>query len=124
MNEKIFKEGEKIFFPNDEKIDEECYKINNINNWDECFYNLKSGIILERYKQIIARTENNKFFEALNYEYGINNYPLDTKKAFEIYKNAADNTIDTLSMYRLYHIYKKDYKKFNIKERSHILEIF
>ena len=66
MNEKIFKEGEKIFFPNDEKIDEECYKINNINNWAECFYNLKSGIILERYQQIIARTENNKFFEALN----------------------------------------------------------
>ena len=124
MNEKIFKEGEKIFFPNDEKIDEECYKINNINNWAECFYNLKSGIILERYKQIIARTENNKFFEALNYEYGINNYPLDTNRAFQIYKDAADTSTDTLSMYRLYRIYKKDFKTFNIKKRNYVLEKF
>ena len=65
-----------------------------------------------------------KFFEALNYEYGINNSPLDTNKAFKIYKTAADTSTDTLSMYRLYHIYKKDFKKFNIKERNHVLEKF
>ena len=53
MKEKIFREGEKIFFPIDEKIDEQCYELNNINNWAECFYNLKSGIILERYKELI-----------------------------------------------------------------------
>ena len=27
-------------------------------------------------------------------------------------------------MYRLYHIYKKDYKKFNLEKRSHVLEKF
>ena len=27
-------------------------------------------------------------------------------------------------MYRLYHIYKKDFKKFDINERNHVLELF
>ena len=124
MNAKILQKGEKIFLPNDEKIDKKCYEINNIENWANCFYNLKSGIILERYNLIISRTENNKFFEALNYEYGINNFPLDTNKAFQIYKTSADTSTDTLSMFRLYRIYKKDYKKFNIRKRNFVLEKF
>ena len=64
----------------------------------------------------MSGSEDSKFFEALNYEYGINNYPLDINKAFEIYKNAADNTTDTLSMYRLYYIYKRDYKNLDISK--------
>ena len=120
----IIKKGESIFLPNDENIDKKCYSINNIENWANSFYNLKSGIILEKYKEIVSKSENSKFFEALNYEYGINNYPLDTNKAFQIYKKAADTSTDALSMYRLYHIYKKDFKKFNIKERNNILEKF
>ena len=120
----IIKAGEDMFLPYDEKIDEKCYKMNKMDNWANCFYNFKTGILLEKYKEIVSKTEFSTFFEALNYEYGINNYPLDLKKAFEIYKNAADNTTDTLSMYRLYHIYKKDFKKFNINERSHVLETF
>ena len=124
MNAKILQKGEKIFLHNDEKIDKKCYEINNIENWANCFYNRKSGIILERYNLIISRTENNKFFEALNYEYGINNFPLDINKAFQIYKTAADTSTDTLSMFRLYRIYKKDYKKFNIRKRNFVLEKF
>ena len=120
----IMKQGENLFFPYDENIDKKCYEINNIQNWAESFYNLKTGIILEKYKELMSKSEYHKFFEGLNYEYGINNYPLDTKKAFEIYKEAADKSTDTLSMYRLYHIYKKDFKKFNIKERCHVLEKF
>jgi len=124
MNAKILQKGEKIFLHNDEKIDKKCYEINNIENWANCFYNRKSGIILERYNLIISKTENNKFFEALNYEYGINNFPLDINKAFQIYKTAADTSTDTLSMFRLYRIYKKDYKKFNIRKRNFVLEKF
>ena len=118
------KEGENMFLPYDEKIDERCYNINKIENWADSFYNLKKGIILEKYKELISKKEYKTFFEGLNYEYGINNYPLDLKKAFDIYKTAADTTTDTISMYRLYHIYKKDYKKFNINERNHVLEKF
>ena len=120
----IINAGENMFLPYDEKIDEKCYNINKIENWADSFYNIKSGILLEKYKKLVSNTEFSTFFEALNYEYGINNFPLDTKKAFDIYKKAADNTTDTLSMYRLYHIYKKDFKKFNINERSHVLEKF
>ena len=122
--ELVFEEGEKIFLPFDENEDKKCYEINNIENWAECFYNFKSGIILERYKQLMSKTENSKFFEALNYEYGINNYPLDTNKAFQIYKEAANKSPDALSMFRLYRIYKKDFEKFNIKKRNMILEKF
>ena len=122
--ELIFEEGDKILMPIDENEDKKCYEINNIENWAECFYHNKSGIILERYKQLMSRSENSKFFEALNYEYGINNCPLDINKAFEIYKTAADKTPDTLSMYRLYRIYKKDFEKFNLKKRNLVLEKF
>ena len=120
----VMKEGENLFLPYDEKIDEKCYNINKIENWAEKFYNLKKGIVLEKYKELMSKTEFKTFFEGLNYEYGINNYPLDLKKAFDIYKTAADTTTDTLSMYRLYHIYKKDFKKFGINERNHVLELF
>ena len=115
-------EGENLFLHYDEKIDEKCYSLNKIENWADIFYNLKTGIILEKYQELLSKSEFSKFFEALNYEYGINNYQLDLKKAFDIYKNAADSTTDTLSMYRLYHIYKKDFKKFNLEKRSHVLE--
>ena len=123
-HDEILRQGENIFLPIDEKLDVKCYKINNIENWADCFYNLKKGIILERYKQIISKTENKNFFEALNYEYGINDYPLDTKKAFAIYKSSADTSTDTLSMFRLYRIYKKDFKKFDIQKRNFVLEKF
>ena len=122
--EEILRQGENMFLPINEKQDEKCYKINNIENWANCFYNLKKGMILERYNQIMSKSENKNFFEALNYEYGINGYPLDTKKAYDIYKTSADTTTDTLSMFRLYRIYKKDFKKFNIQKRNFVLEKF
>ena len=30
----------------------------------------------------------------------------------------ADNFCDPMSMFRMYHIYKKDFKKFNIEKRN------
>ena len=124
MEKKIIEEGEKLFLPINKNLDEQCYKLNNVTNWAESFYNLKSGVILRRYRQIMSKTEYNKFFEALNYEYGINNFPHDVNKAFKIYKTAAETSTDTLSMYRLYRIYKKDFKKFNLKKRNCVLEKF
>ena len=124
MEEEIFQQGENIFLPINEEEDKKCYEINNITNWAESFYNLKSGVILQRYKKIMSKSEYSQFFEALNYEYGINNCPLDRNTALKIYKSAADKSTDTLSMFRLYRIYKKDYKKFNIKKRNNVLEKF
>lgn len=122
--EKIMDEGESLFYPNDESIDKKCYEENNIQNWADCFYNLKTGILLEKYLKLMSKTENKGFFEALNYEYGVNNYPLDINKAFTIYKKAADTSNDTLSMYRMYRIYKNEFKKFNLKKRNFVLENF
>ena len=111
---KILDEGQNIYKIS-EITDENCLKTNKIDNWAEVFYNIKDGIIKKRYIELVSKTEYNKFFEALNYEYGINGYPLDLDKAFKIYKIAADNSTDSLSMYRLYRIYKIEYLKFRLK---------
>lgn len=116
----ILKEGEKIY-PISEEADKKCLDSNKIDNWAKAFYNIKDGIFKKRYIQIMSRTENNKFFEALNYEYGLNDYPLDLNKAYRTYKMAAETTNDTLSMFKLYRIYKKEYEKFNLS-RNTVLE--
>ncbi len=114
---KILDEGQNIYKIS-EITDENCLKTNKIDNWAEVFYNIKDGIIKKRYIELVSKTEYNKFFEALNYEYGINGYPLDLDKAFKIYKIAADNSTDSLSMYRLYRIYKIEYLKFRLKRNT------
>ena len=96
----------------------------NFQNWSDMFYQPKTILVKERFLKIISNSEFSKFFEALDYEYGINNKTQDIKKAFEIYKQQADNTTDTLSMYKMYYIYRKEFKKFNIEQRNKILERF
>ena len=120
---KIFEEGEKIY-PISQNSDEKCAKLHKIENWAEVFYYLKEGKIKERYIELMKCSGYTLFFEGLNYEYGINNYPLNLKKAFEIYKEAANNTTDTMSTFRLYNIYKNEFKKFNISKRNRICEKF
>ena len=120
--EKIFMEGEKIF-PINPTSDEKCKELYPINNWAEMFYNLKKGKSKQKFQELISKSEYSKFFEALNYEYGINNVKKDLEKAFVIYKNASDNTTDIMSMYRLYHIYKTDFKKFGLKKRNRVYEL-
>ena len=119
----ILKEGENLF-PISNQSDRECDNLCTIENWAETMYHLKEGKSKERFIEIIKKSEYSQFFEGLNYEYGLNNIPIDIGKAFDIYKNAANNTFDTMSMYRMYHIYKKDYEKFKISERNRILEKF
>ena len=86
------------------------------------FYNIKQEKSISKFNELMSKSEYAKFFEGLNYEYGINKCTKDTKKAFDIYKEAADNRVDPMSMYKMYHIYKNEYKKFNIEKRSRIYE--
>ena len=125
-SEEIEKEASNIYpeSPDSKKCDEEIEKLFSISNWSDMFYYGKSNLMKKRFLDFISKSEFKKFFEALNYEYGVNNYPLDIKKAFSIYKNCANNTTDTLSMYKMYHIYKNEYKKFGLKNRNKILEKF
>ena len=124
--EKIFEEGEKIYpiSENSQKTDEKCDNLYKIENWAEVIYHLKEGKSKERFIELINNSEYSKFLEGLNYEYGINNCPLDLDKAFKIYKEAANNSMDSMSMFRMYHIYKNDFNKFNILKRNRILEKF
>ena len=75
-----------MFLPYDEKIDEKCYKLNKMDNWANSFYNIKSKNLIEKYIRLVSKIEFSTFFEALNYEYGTNNYPLDTKKPLKYIK--------------------------------------
>lgn len=119
----IYKEGEALY-PINEQIDDKLSKLYTLENWAEVFYHLKEGKLKQRFIEKTKKSEYSQFFEGLNYEYGINNYPQDLTKAFQIYKQAANNTNDALSMYRMYHIYKTDFLKFNIPKRSRIYEKF
>ena len=119
--EDIIKEGETIY-PISEESDRKSLEINRINNWVEMFYNKKKEKTRQKFNELVSKSEYKKFFEGLNYEYGINNTPLDINKAFNIYKDAADNFVDPLSMYKMYHIYKNEFNKFNLTKRNRVYE--
>jgi len=123
INDKILEEGREIY-PINEACDERIDNIYKIGNWFEVFYTIKKGKMKERFIQQMKNSEYSEFFRGLNYEYGINGYKKNLNEAFKIYKNAANNTTDTLAMFRMYHIYKKDFMKFNINRRERILELF
>ena len=121
--EDIIEEGEKIY-PISEESDRKSMDIIKITNWIDIFYNKKQEKTKQRFNELVSKSEHSNFFEGLNYEYGINNKEQNIQKAFEIYKKSADNSIDTMSMYKLYHIYKNEYNKFNLGKRNRVYEKF
>ena len=126
LSEEIEKEASNIYpeCQDSKKVDEEISKLYSIENWSDMFYYGKSNLMKKRFLDFISKSEFKNFFEALNYEYGINNYPQDIQKAFNIYKNNANKTTDSLSMYKMYHIYKNEFIKFGLKNRNKVLEKF
>ena len=123
ISENILEEAESLF-PISNDCDKKCNELHSIKNWDEIFYNIKTGKLREKFIEIIKTSEYSKFFYALNYEYGINGFPKKLNKALEIYRDSANDEIDSISMYRMYHIYKNDYEKFGIQKRNRIYEKF
>ena len=123
INDDILKKGENIY-PYNEECEQKLNRIYKIDNWAETFYHIKKGKMKQRFIELTKNSEYSSFFQGLDYEYGINNCKQDINKAFSIYKKAADNFCDPMSMFRMYHIYKKDFKKFNIAKRIRILEKF
>ena len=123
----IEKEAKDIYPEGNDSIrcDNEINKLyKKINNWAEMLYYGKTDLIKERFLNIISKSEYSKFFEALDYEYGINGKTKDIKLAFEVYKQQADNSTDLLSMYKMYYIYKNEFNNFGFKKRNKILEKF
>ena len=119
----ILEKGENIY-PYNANCDQRLDRIYKMDNWAETFYHIKKGKMRQRFIELVKSSEYSYFFQGLDYEYGINNCKQDINKAFQIYKKAADNFCDPMSMFRMYHIYKKDFKKFNIAKRIRILEKF
>ena len=119
--EDIIKKGEAIY-PISEESDRKSLEIHRINNWAEMFYSKKKEKTKQKFNELVSKSEYKKFFKGLNYEYGINNKPKDIKKAFDIYKEAADHSVDAMCMYKIYHIYKNEYNKFNLGKRNRVYE--
>ena len=124
--QKIYEEGEKIYpiSGKSQRFDARLAGYYTIENWAEMVYHLKEGKSKERFIELMKESEYFSFFEGLNYEYGLNKYPKNLDKAFQIYKHAANNSTDSMCMFRMYHIYKKDFNQFNIPKRNRILEKF
>ena len=125
MDKELIEKEEQEIYPECEdskKCDKEVGELYKIKNWADLFYYGKPKLIKDRFLKVVLKSEHSKFFEGLDYEYGINNKEKDIKKAFEIYKNQADNGTDVLSMYKLYHIYRNDFKNFGFSKRDKILE--
>ena len=121
----IEQEAKNIYPDNLESTDyDKQAKLYAIDDWSELFYQGKPNIIKNRFLEIISKSEFAKFFEALNYEYGINGKIKSVNTAFEIYKERANNSTDVLSMYKMFHIYQNEYAKFGIIKRNKILEKF
>ena len=119
--EDLIKEGENIY-PILEDVEKKSFEINQINNWLDIFYNIKGEISKLKFNELISKSEYSKFFEGLNYEYGINNKNKDIQQAFNIFKEGADKDIDVMCMYKLYHIYKYEFTKFNLQKRNRVYE--
>ena len=115
----IEQEAKNIYPDNLESTDyDKQAKLYAIDDWSELFYKGKPNIIKNRFLEIISKSEYAKFFEALNYEYGINGKIKSVNTAFEIYKERANNSTDVLSMYKMFHIYQNEYAKFGIIKRN------
>ena len=119
--EDIIKEGEDIY-PLSGEVEKKSFDINNIKNWSEIFYAFKGEKSMNKFKELVSKSEHSKFFEGLNYEFGINNTKMDIQKSLSLYKEGADKGIDAMCMYKLYHIYKKEFIKFNISKRNRVFE--
>ena len=121
--EDIINKGESIY-PISEDMAKKSFDVNNIKSWPEIFYALKPEKSLKKFNELVSKSEHSKFFEGLNYEFGINNKPQDIQKSLSLYKEGAEKGIDAMCMYKLYHIYKTDFLKFNIPKRNRVFEKF
>ena len=64
------------------------------------------------------------FMNGVSYEYGIFGKSINMVKAFEIYKDAADNKYDYLCMYRMHRIFLTDYKDFGIQKNGDLHRLY
>ena len=118
-------EDQNSIYPTDNEVSQilEMKNLRKMSIFYDTFFKWKGPLFLEKFLRLMEKTEYKSFFEGLKYEYGTCDYKQDLNMAFSLYKKAADFSMDVLSMFRMFFIYLKDYKKFNVL-KDKILEHF
>ena len=95
-------------------------------NFKDLFMESLTPAFLKLFNENINLYYSPSFVEGISYEYGLFNKSKDMKKAFKIYKEAADFKYDYLCMYRMHRIYLTDYNDFGIKKNEdlHLLYLY
>ena len=93
-------------------------------NFKDLFMDCLTPEFLKLFKQNIHLFYSQPFIEGVSYEYGLFEKSIDIKKAYKIYKEAADFNYDYLCMYRMYRIYLTDYEKFGVKMNDEMFRLY
>ena len=112
---------EKTIFPINPEFDAKIDK--DPENWNDILLSWLTPKLKQKLFSIIDKFEYKNFITGVQYEYGVDGVEKDLNKAYEIYKQNADTSTDTLSMYKMYMIHFKEYAKFGI-QRDRNLEKF
>ena len=92
-------------FPIHYSIQSQLLERNIVIDWEKVFFKWKSPFLQQRMQYIMSKSPYKLFFEGLKCELGIGLLAPDKVKAYDIYKDGADNANDVFCMYRLYVIY-------------------
>ena len=94
------------------------------DKWKVFLFEEFKGVLRNRFEELISSGEYLNFFKGLKYEYGYG-VEKDLNKALEIYINSSGcDSIDYLSMTRLFELYRNHEKKFNIKKDKNLELIY
>lgn len=106
--------------------EKETIILNSIGKIDfkELFMESLTPKFLKLFKGNINLFYSKPFAEGISYEYGLFNKSKNMKKAFEIYKDAADNKYDYLCMYRMNRIFLTDYKSFDLEKNGDLHRLY
>ena len=110
---KYDKEKETIFLNSIGKVD-----------FKELFMEGLSPEFLKLFQENSNLFYSQPFYEGISYEYGLFDKSKNVKKAYKIYKDAADFKYDYLCMYRMHRIFLIDYEKFGIKKNEDLHRLY
>ena len=108
------------FFPINNQIDQQIKARIPLINWENLLYKWLNPNLKKRFITISSKFEYHNFLKGVNKEYGINNTKQNLKEAFSIYKYNADNTTDSVSMYKMYQIFLHQNQIFSTKRNRNL----
>ena len=93
-------------------------------DFKELFMENLSPEFLKLFKENRNLFYSQPFIEGISYECGLFGKTKDLKKAFDIYKEAADFKYDYLCMYRMHRIFLTDYENFDLKMNEDLHRLY